>query len=216
MERLGFQRGLIERRVPRGPRGAAMVREQWHTMVEDLVLGVPSVVCMKGEERGAQRFGLLLGYSARTGKVTYHDPARPDGAHRQLPLSTFLRRWPIAYSSARRQHVVRIRLERDAAPTRSRAGAITAADYAQHIARLRRRLPDRGFTIVLQPPFVVVGDEDPARRVRERARTTVGLEPPGQAEAGLLCPRSSPEIIDGLAVQGSRRTYLRHARAAVR
>jgi hypothetical protein len=213
VERLGFQRGLIERRVPPGPRGAALVREQWRTILEDLVLGVPSVVCMTGGETGAereaQRFRLLLGYSTRTGRVTYHDPARPDGAHRQLPLSTFLRRWPIAYSSARRRHVVRIRLERDAAPTRSRAGAIAAADYAQHIAKLRRLLPDKGFTIVLQPPFVVVGDE-PARRVRERARTTVAWATRRLKQD--FFPRDPPWILTVWLFK-DRRSYLRHTRA---
>jgi hypothetical protein len=54
------------------------------------------------------------------------------------------------------------------------ASGFTAADYAKHVRRVRRkvrRLPGR-FTIVVQPPFVVVGDERPAT-VRRRARRTV-------------------------------------------
>lgn len=38
----------------------------------------------------------------------------------------------------------------------------TQADYDQHIAKLRKDLPN-GFAIVQQPPFVVVGDETPAQ-----------------------------------------------------
>jgi hypothetical protein len=47
------------------------------------------------------------------------------------------------------------------------------ADYAGHVRALKTRLPaDRGFTIVVQPPFVVIGDEPPDT-VRRRARDTV-------------------------------------------
>jgi hypothetical protein len=48
----------------------------------------------------------------------------------------------------------------------------TDADFAGHVAQLRKRLPNREFTIVIQKPFVVVGDE-PAAVVRERATETV-------------------------------------------
>jgi hypothetical protein len=36
----------------------------------------------------------------------------------------------------------------------------TNAAFADHLARLR--VPD-GFTVVVQPPFVVIGDEPPAQ-----------------------------------------------------
>jgi hypothetical protein len=45
-------------------------------------------------------------------------------------------------------------------------------DYDAHVAALRPRLPHERFTIVVQPPFVVVGDEEPAV-VRRRAERTV-------------------------------------------
>ena len=48
----------------------------------------------------------------------------------------------------------------------------TADDYARHIERLRARLSDE-FTIVIQHPFVVIGDESPDT-VRRRASGTVG------------------------------------------
>ena len=48
----------------------------------------------------------------------------------------------------------------------------TDADYAQHIRQLRAKLPHDGFSIVLEKPFVVIGDE-PAETVRERSRNTV-------------------------------------------
>jgi hypothetical protein len=44
-------------------------------------------------------------------------------------------------------------------------------DYSNHLAQLRKRLP-AGFTWVVQPPFVVVGDES-AALVQRRTRDTV-------------------------------------------
>lgn len=52
------------------------------------------------------------------------------------------------------------------------ANDFTAADFDQHISRLKKQLPNDSFTIVLEPPFVVVGDE-PAEVVRQRAVGTV-------------------------------------------
>lgn len=46
------------------------------------------------------------------------------------------------------------------------------ADLARHLRELKAKLPARGFTIVVQPPFVIVGDED-AQTVRLRATNTV-------------------------------------------
>lgn len=61
--------------------------------------------------------------------------------------------------------------------SRSRTSAekptgFTPADYCQHIRELKKKVPAKGFTILIQPPFVVIGDEQPDT-VRTRARTTV-------------------------------------------
>jgi len=49
--------------------------------------------------------------------------------------------------------------------------APTDDDYARHLAALKKKVPE-GFTIVVQRPFVVIGDESPVM-VRRRARGTV-------------------------------------------
>ena len=63
------------------------------------------------------------------------------------------------------------------------AGGFTDADYAREVARLEKlveqKLPGKTFPAVVQPPFIVFGDEDPAT-VRQRARSIV------QWAAGLL------------------------------
>ncbi len=38
----------------------------------------------------------------------------------------------------------------------------TDADFASHVAQLRKKLPSRAFTIIIQSPFVVIGDGTPA------------------------------------------------------
>jgi len=50
--------------------------------------------------------------------------------------------------------------------------AFSAADYERHIAEIKKRLPGPGFTIVLERPFVVIGDE-PADDVRRHAKDTI-------------------------------------------
>ena len=53
------------------------------------------------------------------------------------------------------------------------ATEFTDADYAQHIRKLKSKMPDGDFKIVIQKPFVVIGDEDLAT-VKSRAVNTVG------------------------------------------
>jgi hypothetical protein len=51
-------------------------------------------------------------------------------------------------------------------------GNHTARDFQLHVKALKKRLPDDGFTIVVTPPFVVIGDGDPDE-VRRCAKHTV-------------------------------------------
>lgn len=48
----------------------------------------------------------------------------------------------------------------------------TDADFARHVEQLKKKLPSSDFTVVVQPPFVVIGDE-PAEAVNEHAERTV-------------------------------------------
>lgn len=48
----------------------------------------------------------------------------------------------------------------------------TDADFAHHVNQLKKELPSREFSIVVQRPFVVIGDE-PASVVKRRAEGTV-------------------------------------------
>ncbi|HEY2838667.1 MAG TPA: hypothetical protein VGJ26_05945, partial [Pirellulales bacterium] len=46
------------------------------------------------------------------------------------------------------------------------------AEYCQHILKLKERLPSADFKVLIEPPFVVVGDEPPAT-IQQRATDTV-------------------------------------------
>ena len=61
----------------------------------------------------------------------------------------------------------------DAVTTAARTEAdVSSTDYIRHVALLKKRLPSPDFTIVVQPPFVVIGDE-PAEAVKEHSERTV-------------------------------------------
>ncbi|MBN1421763.1 MAG: hypothetical protein JXP34_23520 [Planctomycetes bacterium] len=71
------------------------------------------------------------------------------------------------------RHVVGTLVVASLAPCASppKEEGISPARHAEHIRALRDRVPE-GFTIVPEPPFVVIGDEAPAT-VRARAEKTV-------------------------------------------
>jgi hypothetical protein len=50
--------------------------------------------------------------------------------------------------------------------------SFTDADFARHVEQLKTKLPSDEFSIVIQRPFVVIGDE-PAQTVREHSVNTV-------------------------------------------
>jgi hypothetical protein len=59
-----------------------------------------------------------------------------------------------------------------ASPSSTTAPAFTESDFTTHVAQLRKRLPSREFTVVVETPFVVVGDGG-ASVVQAHARDTV-------------------------------------------
>src|SRR5256885_8461381 len=50
--------------------------------------------------------------------------------------------------------------------------AATDADFTAHVEQLKKKLPSSDFSIVIQPPFVVIGDE-PAAVVKAHSVNTV-------------------------------------------
>lgn len=59
----------------------------------------------------------------------------------------------------------------DQSLTAKDASPVTADDYQQHIAQLRKKLPTKDFNIVVQSPFVVVGNDSPEAVKRHSEKT---------------------------------------------
>lgn len=175
LRQIGFSVGPVQAPV-------TTMQRQWEGVLADLGRGWPTIVCVQDGAR--ERFLLLSGYSESRDQVLYHDPAAADGAYLRMPRGEILRRWALEPNlPGEPRWLARIRLEPGAigaAARRSRGarGALTASHYGDHVTALRRELASvegdeaAGYTIVVQPPFVVIGDETP-QRVRSRARTTV-------------------------------------------
>jgi len=62
----------------------------------------------------------------------------------------------------------------EAAPNAGHAASetLTEADFARHVEQLKKKIPSSKFTIVIQRPFVVIGDESPAD-VKQHSEQTV-------------------------------------------
>ena len=172
LTRLGFDVGPVWL-TARESSARQDLEAHFRALHADLAQGVPSIVCTHFDERPGttEHFRLVLGYDRATDEVVYSDPAIPNGAYMRMPRARFLSLWPLKYRSDE-WTVIRMRLAgAPAAPSAPPADRFTAADYAQHVLSLKPKLR-RDHTVVIEPPFVVVGDEAP-QRVRERAASTV-------------------------------------------
>lgn len=172
LEQIGFEIGPVWHKVPVAEAQRSLER-LWAGLHADLAAGVPSIVCTRFDQRPntTEHFRLLLGYDAQTDEVIFHDPATADGRYRRMPRAAFLSLWPLKYD-AQQWTVVVLPLRAERLTRGVKAAVFTSADYAQHVMQLKKKVPDEGFTIVIQPPFVVIGDESP-QTVRQRSQGTV-------------------------------------------
>lgn len=172
LSKIGFKIGPVWHKIPVAGQGRHL-KAQFNALHADLMAGVPSIVCMQYDDkpRSSEHFRLVLGYDARKDEVIYHEAAETAGAYRRMKRATLLKLWPLKYDP-KLWTLIRLRLEPGQLKRGRAAATPTAADYAQHLMKLKRKVPAKGFTIVIQPPFVVIGDESPAT-VRRRATGTV-------------------------------------------
>lgn len=169
LETIGLSVGPVWHQVPANDQSA--LEALWAAVHADLEAGVPSIVCTRFDERPntTEHFRLIVGYDAATDEVLFHEPAEAKGAYRRMARARLMALWPLKYE-ADRWTVIRLRLEPGTLATPPRFSFHAPADFAQHVRALRRRLPE-GFSLVVEPPFVVVGDEDEATVARRAAGT---------------------------------------------
>jgi len=137
----------------------------------DLIRGVPSIVCTHYDDspNTTEHFRLVLGYDADKDEIIYHEPAVKNGSYRRMKRADFLKLWPLEYARDE-WTVIRFALDpSDLQDPPAHQGHGPAA-FAQHVMQLRKRLP-RGFSVVVEPPFVVVGDGGPQAVKSAAART---------------------------------------------
>ena len=203
---IGFDVGGVWHKIDTGKAGAGL-EAQFAAMHADLADGFPSIVCMHvGEPDGPEHFRLVTGYDPGSDEVVYHEPGMDDGAYQRIDRAKFLQLWPLRYDDDE-WTVIRLRLEPGTIRAHEPSPGFTAADYAQHLMALRPMIPD-GFTVLIEPPFVVLGDEDPGT-VRSRAEHTV------RWSVRLLekdfFPQPPDTIID-IWLFGDEASYLHHAK----
>ena len=172
LKRIGFDLGPVWHQVP-AKASSQPLEDQFAALHQDLKRGHPSIICMHyaEEPRASEHFRLIVGYDSQTDEVLYHEPAEEDGAYRRMSRQKLLTLWPLKYGPVE-WTLIRMRLKLNGRPPIKAAEGITNADYCQHIRALKERLPGDGFHIVIQRPFVVVGDET-QKVVEQRATKTV-------------------------------------------
>ena len=154
--------------VGQGDWGRQFLRQMDELKV-DLSQNVPWIVCLKTD--AGEKFMLVSGLNMTRKELLLHDPNLENGEFRRVSMEQFARSWRFTDENGASYYIKfrmdGVRLEATAATE------FTDADYAQHIRKLKAKLPDDDFKIVIQKPFVVVGDEDLAT-VKRRATNTVG------------------------------------------
>ncbi len=172
LQRIGFDTGAVWYTVPAKTTSPSL-DEQFATLLRDLQGGYPSIICMRYDSspQASEHFRLILGYDSQTDEVIYHEPAEKEGADRRMTRSLLLQLWPLKYASDQ-WSLIRMRLKLAKRPVIRKTEAFTDADYCQHILAVREKLPSESFHIVIQRPFVVIGDES-AAVVRQRAEKTI-------------------------------------------
>jgi hypothetical protein len=174
LTRIGFDVGDVWSVV----RDRVELEDQFAALHGDLLSGIPSIVCMaySFDAGSPQHFRLVLGYDSLRDEVIYHEPAEPDGAYTRIDRESFLDIWPLTDRRGRTV-VVRLRLEQGALEYGDPASGFSSADFAQRVIGLRARIPP-GFTVLVERPFVVIGDSHPvevASYSRRVVRWTVEL-----------------------------------------
>ena len=208
MTALGFKPGPVWHRVARN--ATQDIRAQWEQLCRDLLKGIPSIVCMRtGKHRGAsEHFRLVVGYDPQKDEVLYHEPAEHAGAYRHMKLASFLECWPLKYD-AQTWTLIRLGMAYSEIRKPPAATGFTDADFAQHMMTLRKKLPDRDFSVLIQKPFVVIGDESPAR-VRLRAEQTVKW---ATRRLKRMYFARDPEHIIDIWLFKDKRSYRKHTKA---
>jgi len=173
MKQIGFDAGTIWYSF-NTTNATVEIEKQWKALHSDLVKGIPSIVCTHYNDQPgtSEHFRLVVGYDAKSDEIIYNEPAVEKGGYLRMKKDHFFKLWPLNSGNSTRQTVIRFRCQPSTITTITRKPGFTPADYAQHIMQLNKKISGKSFAIVIEPPFVVVGDEE-LETVRLRSEQTV-------------------------------------------
>jgi hypothetical protein len=173
LRRIGFDVGPVWFTVT-ADKADEELEALFRSLHADLAAGVPSIACMHYDDQPdtTEHFRLILGYDSKADEVLYHEPAARNGAYRRMSREMLLKLWPLKYEEDR-WTIIRMRLKPVSIRNVHSTAKFTKADYAQRVLRVKSKVPeDEDFAIVIQKPFVVVGNDSRAL-VQRRAQGTV-------------------------------------------
>ncbi len=149
------------------------LEQRWGEILSDLKKQNPTVVCRL--QNASEQFVLVIGFNSGKDEVVIHNPNHRGGEGERVDRLSFLRSCCLESKpteNGRRQSTfISIRLLGEHLKVPDAKPGFTDADFAQHIRKLKGRLPHNGFHVVLQKPFVVVGDGALAEVKRTSAGT---------------------------------------------
>jgi Peptidase_C39 like family len=169
LRQLGVEPGPVWHHLE--PSKAVAQRDaQFDALLTDLRAGQPSIVCMHYDASldTTEHFRLVTGYDAARDEVVYQEPAVTDGADRRMRRSDFLALWTFKPAKDR-WTLIRLRMTPATSPPVRAFPSPTPAELSQHVQAMK--LP-KEMTLAWEPPFLVIGDEAPAK-VRSRAKDVV-------------------------------------------
>jgi len=209
LEAIGFEPGPVFHRVE-ARAAEEQLEARFAELHADLLLGLPSIVCTHYDESPdtTEHFRLVLGYDGETDEVIFHEPAVARGGQMRMSRPRLLRLWPLKYDREV-WTVIRFRMAVEAVAPYERPHGFTPADFAQHCMALKPRLESGKFNMLIEPPFVVIGDL-PRRELAVFAEHTVRASV--RALKHGYFGRDPDEILDIWLFRNDA-SYRRHTRA---
>ena len=130
----------------------------WDKVFFKLRTGVPTIVCTRYSNKpgSSEHFRLIVGFDRLKKEILYHEPAVKESPYQRMSLDDFFEIWPLKYRS-NQWTAIAFFLDQKVDPKIVRTEGFSDADFAQHILKLKEKLP-KGFSFVIQKPFVVIGN----------------------------------------------------------
>lgn len=165
-ERLGFEElAAVTRRIGLSA-GAAREsdrNEAWRRLSRHLKSGTPCLLAVGHPDR----WSLATAVDADSRRVSLLDPSLPSPGETAMDVATLLQRWQVVEG-----RLVWLPLDGRRVAPAPRLDAHSRMEYARKLRSLRRRVEGDEFTMLVERPFVVIGDMSP-KDVRRWSEGTV-------------------------------------------